>query len=98
RFVKHGVDTKELADAQKGYLKQMKLQWTGNSRLASYLADGLYEGRTFAFYAELQKKIEALTPQDVSAAFRKHIYPKRLVIIPAGDFKRQESTPRKAEK
>lgn len=39
-----------------------------------------------AYYADLENKIAALTPVQVSEAFRKHIDPTRLVIISAGDF------------
>ena len=38
--------------------------------------------------AEQEKKIAALTPEDVRTAFKKHIDPKKLVIIRAGDFKK----------
>jgi zinc protease len=41
-----------------------------------------------AYVAQEEKQIEALTTKDVQAAFRKHIDPKRLVIIRAGDFKK----------
>jgi zinc protease len=58
------------------------------------LQDALHVGRTFQYYADLEKKIEALTPEQVSAAFKKHIDPKKLVIVQAGDFK-AKATPEK---
>jgi zinc protease len=45
-------------------------------------------GRTFAHESDLEKRITALTPDDVKAAFRKFIDPKKLVIIRAGDFQK----------
>ena len=36
--------------------------------------------------ADLEKKIEALTPDQVVAALRKYVDPKKLVIVTAGDF------------
>jgi len=36
---------------------------------------------------QLEQKIQALTPEQVSAAFRKHIDPAALSIVKAGDFK-----------
>jgi zinc protease len=95
RFLKDGVDAREVLDARKGYLQQLKQEWSGNGGLANYLADGLYEGRTFAYYADYQKKIDALTPEAVHKAFQKHVLPKRLVIIEAGDFKKKEAAPAK---
>ena len=50
------------------------------------MAEGLYFDRTMAFYAELEQKITALSPQTVLEALKKHIDPKRLVIVDAGDF------------
>jgi zinc protease len=41
--------------------------------------------------AELEKKIEALTPNQIAAAYRKHIDPKKLVIVTAGDFEVKSS-------
>jgi zinc protease len=36
----------------------------------------------------LEAKIAALTPEEVSAAFRRHIDPVDLTIVKAGDFKK----------
>ena len=38
--------------------------------------------------AEMEKRIAALTPDDVKVAFRKYLEPQKLVIIRAGDFKK----------
>ena len=40
---------------------------------------------------ELEKKIQALTPEQIVAALRKHIDPKKLVIVTAGDFETNTS-------
>ena len=42
--------------------------------------------QTLAYDADLEKKVAALTPDDVHAALKKHFDPKRLVIVIAGDF------------
>jgi zinc protease len=93
-FLKGGVKAQELADAKKGYLLQMKHQWSSNRGLAALLAEGLYDKRTFEYYADLQTKISALTPEAVVQAFRKHIDPARLVIVRAGDFKKEPTKPK----
>jgi zinc protease len=41
---------------------------------------------------DLEKKIEALTAEEVSAAFKKYIDPTKLVIVEAGDFKKKGPT------
>jgi zinc protease len=48
----------------------------------------LFNHRTFAYYSELENKIESLTPEQVSEAFRQHIDLQKLVIISAGDFEK----------
>ena len=48
----------------------------------------LFNNRTFAYYSELENKIESLTPAQVSEAFRQHIDLQKLVIISAGDFEK----------
>ena len=52
-------------------------------------AENLYVGRTMQFQADLEQKIKDLTPEAVDAAFRKHIDPKRLSVVTAGDFKKK---------
>jgi predicted Zn-dependent peptidase len=50
------------------------------------LADTAYVGRTMLFYAELEKKIQALTTDSVLAAVKKYFVPGQLTIVVAGDF------------
>ena len=51
------------------------------------LSSQLFEGRTMAREEELENQIADLTPAAISAALKKHIDPKRLVIVTAGDRK-----------
>jgi zinc protease len=39
-----------------------------------------------AYHSEIEKKIEALTPEQLAAAARRHFDPKKLVLVTAGDF------------
>jgi zinc protease len=88
RFLADGVSLSELEDGKKAFLEQLKLQWSADRRLATALATNESVGRSFAHYAELQRKIGDLTPADVQAAFRKFVLPARQVIVEAGDFKK----------
>jgi zinc protease len=88
KFLAEGPAAAELADAQKAYLESQKVGRTGDAALAGQVVGNLYLGRTFAHAREVEKRIAALTPEDVKAAFRKYIDPKRLVIVRAGDFKK----------
>jgi zinc protease len=88
RFLKDGPSDKELADAKKAYLEAQKVGRTGDAAIAGQIASNLNTGRTFAFVADQEKSILALTPAKVADAFRKHVDPRRLVIIRAGDFQK----------
>ncbi len=85
-FLSGGPSPMELADGQKAYLESQKVGRTSDAALAGQIVANLQQGWTFAHLREIEKKIAALTPDDVKAAFRKHIDPKKLVIIRAGDF------------
>ena len=86
RLLKDGVKTDELEKAKTGYLQQQQVMRTMDAMLAASLAENLYLGRTMQFQADLEQKIKTLTPEAVDAALRKHLDPKRLSIVTAGDF------------
>jgi zinc protease len=86
-FLAGGPSPKELADAQQAYREAQKVSRTTDGAIAGQIAANLRLGRMFAHLTEQEKRIAALTPEDVRAAFRKHIKPERLVIVRAGDFK-----------
>jgi zinc protease len=87
-FLTKGPSKQEVADAQKAYLEAQKVGRTGDAALAGQIVTNLQLGRKFSHTSETEKRIAALTPEDVTAAFRKYIDPKKLVIIRAGDFKK----------
>ena len=88
RFLKDGPTAKEVNDAKQAFVEAQKVGRTGDGAIAGQIAANLSIGRTFAHTAEQEKAILALTPEKVAAAFRKHIDPKKLVVIRAGDFKK----------
>jgi zinc protease len=87
-FRNNGPTTTELKDAQKAYLEAQKVSRTSDGAIAGQIAANLRLGRTFSHAMSLEKRIEALTPEEVKAAFQRFIDPKKLVIIRAGDFKK----------
>ena len=88
RFLNDGMTSDEVAEAKKAYLQSRKVGRAGDQAIAAQLLDGLHTGRTMAFYADLEKRIEELTAPDVTVAFRKHVDPAKLTVIRAGDFKK----------
>jgi len=86
RLLKAGVTTEEVEKAKQGYLQAQKVGRSSDSALAGILSGLRYAARTMAYQAALEKKIESLTPDQISTALRKHVDPKRLVVVTAGDF------------
>jgi zinc protease len=86
RLLSGGVTADELAEAKKGYLQAREVGRTSDQALAGMLSSLRQLNRTMMFEAETDQKIEALTPETVAAALRKHFDPKKLNIVVAGDF------------
>jgi zinc protease len=89
RLLRDGVKSEELDRAKTGYLQQQHNQRTNDTAISTLLSENLFVGRTMQFQADLEEKIKALTPSVVEAALHKHIDPKQLSIVTAGDFKKQ---------
>jgi zinc protease len=87
-FLKDGPTEKELSDAKQAFVEGLKVGRTSDEAIAAQITSHLDIGRSFAHEAEQEKAILALTPEKVKEAFRKHVDPKKLVIIRAGDFKK----------
>jgi zinc protease len=89
KFLKDGISITELDDGKKAYLEQKKVERSDDSAIAYQLAECLNVGRTYQYYADLEKKIESLQVQDVNSACRKNIDPTKLTIIHAGDLNKK---------
>jgi len=94
RLLRDGVTQQELDDARKGYLQSVKVGRASDAALAGMLSTLRHEGRTMAYEAEREKKINALTTRDVQAALQKHVDLKKLVIVRAGDFETRPTEPK----
>jgi zinc protease len=87
RLLKDGITPHELEQAKSGYLQHQQVSRTRDSSLTSTLCDTAHTGRTMKYYADLERKINALTPEQVNEALRKHLDANRLVVVSAGDFR-----------
>jgi len=88
RFVAEGPTESEVADAKRAFLEAQKVARTGDAGIAGQIVTNLNMGRKFAHTEEIEKQIMNLSPEDIAAAFRKHVDAKKLVIVRAGDFKK----------
>ncbi len=73
KIIKDGITEAELKLAIKSTLEEMKIERGKDASLASSLRSDLFLGRTFAFEADQEKKIAALTVQDVNRALAAHL-------------------------
>jgi len=86
RMLRDGVTADELDKAREGYLQSMKVGRSSDAALAGSLGGLRHLGRTMLWEADFEKKIAALSPEQVGAAMKRHIDPKKLVVVAAGDF------------
>jgi zinc protease len=86
RALKDGFTAEEVAAAKTGYLQEQQVARAQDANVAGKLEGYLYLNRTLAFDAELEKKINALTPEQIVAALRRHLDSVKITIVKAGDF------------
>ena len=75
-----------MAAAKKAYLDSRMVGRSTDGALLSLVASHEQLDRPFKWDADLEAKIQALTAEQINAAFRKHIDPNGVSIVKAGDF------------
>ena len=88
RAVREGFRPEEVEAGKRSVLEARRLARAQDRTLAGRLGHYLFVNRTFAWDIDFEAKIAALTPQQVTAALRRHIDPERLAIVVAGDLKK----------
>lgn len=88
RALKDGFTAAEVHDGIAALLNYRSLARAQDEVVASTWVDYMRRNRTFAWSADMDKKIAALTPDAVNAAFRKYMKPTDLSTAVAGDFKK----------
>jgi zinc protease len=88
RTLKDGFTADEVSTAKAAWLQERQVQRSQDQALAGVLMARERYGRTLQFDQSLDDKVAALTPDQVSGAFRRHIDPSGLALVKAGDFKK----------
>jgi zinc protease len=86
RFVRDGITPAELAEAKQAILAERATTRTSDAAVAGGWVAKLDQGRTFAWSAEQDAKLAALSVDQVDAAIRKWIVPGRIGWSVAGTF------------
>jgi zinc protease len=89
RALRDGFTDAELASAKSGILQSRVQNRAQDGTLAGAWVANMHIGRTFQWSKDFEAKVLALTPAQVSAAFRKYIDPKKLTVVTAGDFNKK---------
>ena len=84
--LKDGFTDKEIAAAKSGYLQSRQVSRSQDSRLAGTMTSRLFQGRTLAWDEDFERKIDALTADQIVSALRRHLDPDKMTIVKAGDF------------
>ncbi|WP_461107016.1 M16 family metallopeptidase [Spirosoma koreense] len=90
KMVKDGVTADEVKAAKSAMLQEKQLERSQDGALANKWAQYLSrkEGRTFAYDADFDKKLEALTPEQINAVLKKYLDYNKLTMVKAGDFEK----------
>ncbi|MFN8279666.1 MAG: pitrilysin family protein [Saprospiraceae bacterium] len=86
KMLKDGFTEQEIKDAKSGLLQSRRVNRSQDNSLSSQLNMMSYLGRNMTFTQDLEKRIEALTPDDLNAAVRKHISLDKISMFKGGDF------------
>jgi zinc protease len=85
RVLKTGFSEAEVARAKSGILQQRLQARTRDGTIANSWSNYLFLGRMYAWSRQLEEKINALTAEQVNAAFRQAIDPNKLSVVMAFD-------------
>lgn len=86
KMLKDGFTAEEIAAAKKGWLQSRQVSRAQDNELAGRLNNYNFLNRTLAWDADLEKKVDALTAEQITAALRRHINLSKISIVKAGDF------------
>ena len=88
RTLKDGFTPDEVAAAKKAWLDEQAVARSQDQTLVATLLRRDFYDRTMKFDEAVEAKVAALTPAQVSEAFRGHIDASTLSYVKAGDFKK----------
>ncbi len=97
RFLDSGVTGEEVMAARNSYLETIQGNRADDGNLASLLRSQLQTNRNMDFVSAREDRYRGLTKDQVDAAMRRIVDPKRLVIVTAGDFAKVKSSANQAD-
>jgi zinc protease len=86
RATQAGFTAEEVSQGKAALLQSRRVTRAQDQAVAGTLATYLFYDRTYNWDAELDRKISALTSQEVSDSLRRHLDRKKITVVKAGDF------------
>jgi zinc protease len=86
KTLKSGFTAEEVEKQKKAYHDQQIVGRSQEQMLIRRIASLEHLGRTMKWDEQLEAKIQALTVEQINAAFRRRINPDAITIVKAGDF------------
>ncbi len=83
----NGFTADEMAAAKKAFRDERRIGRSQDQQLVRLIATREDYGRKLDWDTQMDAKVEALTLDQVNAAFKRHVDPAALSIVKAGDFK-----------
>jgi len=81
KFIAAGPTAQELAAAKKNLIDGQALRIDSNAKLLAHLSLIGFHGLPLDYLDQFPRKVAAITRDDVSAAFRRHVKPENLVTV-----------------
>jgi zinc protease len=92
RALKEGFAADEVAKAKVGWAQSQQVSRSNDNELVRRLRSHRYNDRTMAFDAVVEEKVQALTPDEIVGALRRHLDLAQITFVKAGDFKKATAT------
>ncbi|MGC3981457.1 MAG: pitrilysin family protein [Steroidobacteraceae bacterium] len=89
--ISKGFTTEELQAAKSGWLQAQQVSRAQDGELARKLSGYQFLSRKLAWDEDLEKKVAALTPEQITAALQRQLNVGKLSIVKAGDFTKADA-------
>ena len=92
-ILRDGYTEQEFTEAKRSWAQQRQIARTNDGGLAGTLGLWTHVGRTMAFDAELEARVQALTVEQVRDAMNRHLDVTKMTFMRGGDFERGAGRP-----
>jgi len=92
-FVANGPTAKELAAAKKNIIGGFPMRIDSNRKIHEYLAVIGFYRLPLTYLDDFVKRVEAVTAEQIKAAFQKRVHPDRMITVIVGQPERQAALP-----